>query len=93
MQFSFTGIDVRSINSIDLKIRKKHAGLCEQSSPLADSVVVDNSYFGARRVRGKRGRGSYGKTIVFDLLKRYGCVYTEIVPDASKAQLQQVIKG
>ena len=30
-------------------------------------------------VRGKRGRGTYGKTIVFGLLKKEGRVYSEIV--------------
>lgn len=34
-----------------------------------------------------------GKTIFFGILKRGEKVYTEIVPDASKAVLQQVIKG
>ena len=28
---------------------------------------VDESYFGAKRVRGKRGRGAAGKTPVFGL--------------------------
>ncbi len=46
-----------------------------------------------RRVRGKRGRGAGGKTIVFGLLKRADCVYTEIVPNASKATLQAIIRG
>ena len=88
-----TGIDVRSINPIYLKIRKRLAQLCEQSSPLAGTVEVDESYFGAHRVRGKRGRGAYGKTIVFGLLKREGKVYTEIVPDCTKATLQRLIRG
>ena len=57
---------------------------------LVGEVEVDESYFGAQRVRGKRGRGASGKTIVFGILKREGNVYTEIVPDASKRQLQQV---
>lgn len=39
------------------------------------------------------GRGADGKTIVFGLLKRDDCVYTEIVPDASKATLQAIIRG
>ena len=69
------------------------AMVCEQQSPLAGAVEVDESYFGARRVRGKRGRGAYGKTIVFGLLKRDGRVYTEIVPDCTKATLQAVIRG
>jgi transposase-like protein len=67
---------------------------CERRSPLSSGEVeVDESYFGARRVRGKRGRGASGKTIVFDLLKREGKVYTEIVPDCKKATLQAIIRG
>ena len=34
-----------------------------------------------------------GKTIVFGLLKRGDCVYTEIVQNASKATLQTIIRG
>ncbi len=37
--------------------------------------------------------GAYGKTIVFGVLKRQGKVYTEIVPDCSKATLQAIIRG
>ena len=87
------GISVRSVNSIYLKIRQRMAEACEMATPLKDAVEVDESYFGARRVRGKRGRGAYGKTIVFGLLKRQGKVYTEIVPDCSKATLQGIIRG
>jgi len=39
------------------------------------------SYFGAKRIKGKRGRGAYNKTPVFGILQRQGMVYTEIVPD------------
>ncbi len=41
----------------------------------------------------KKGRGSGGKTIVFGVLERHGKVYTEIVPDAAKKQLQAAIRG
>ena len=34
-----------------------------------------------------------GKTIVFGILERQGKVYTEIVPDASKNQLQAAIRA
>ena len=40
---------------------------------------LDESYFGAKRVRGKRGRGAAGKTPVFGLLKRGDKVFTKIV--------------
>jgi transposase len=65
-----TGISIRSVNTIYLKIRQRIAQNCELESPLQGSVEVDESYFGAQRVRGKRGRGAYGKTIVFGVLKR-----------------------
>ena len=54
---------------------------------------TDESYFGARRVRGKRGRGARGKTIVFGIYKRNGRVYTEVVPGCKKASLQAIIRG
>ena len=88
-----TNISVRSINTIYIKLRKKIAVQCEEISPFNGIVELDESYFGARRVRGKRGRGASGKTIVFGLLKRDGNVYTEIVPDCSKATLQGIIRG
>jgi transposase len=47
-------------------------------------VEVDESYFGPRRVHGKRGRGAARKTIVPGIFKRDGRVYTEVVPDCSR---------
>ena len=38
-------------------------------------------------------RGTGGKTIVFGIFKREGCVFTEIVPDASKQSLLKAIRG
>ena len=69
------------------------AAICENQSPFSGEVEVDESWFGARRVKGKRGRGAYGKTIVFGIYKRNGKVYTEIVPDCSKRTLQALIRG
>ena len=88
-----TGISLRSVNAIYLKIRRRIAESCEQQSPFKGVVEVDESYFGPRRIRGKRGRGASGKTIVFGVFRRNGKVFTEIVPDASKAVLQKVIRG
>ena len=88
-----TGISVRSINSIFLKLRKRIAQECEKQSPFQGVVELDESYFGPRRIRGKRGRGAGGKTIVFGIFKRGDKVYTEIIPDATKASLIKVIRG
>ena len=59
-------------------------------SQLTGEIEVDESYFGAKRSRGKRGRGAFGKTAVFGVFKRNGYVYTEIVPDCSKSTLQAI---
>ena len=54
---------------------------------------ADESYFGARRVRGRRGRGAAGKTPVFGLLKRDGKVIVSLVKDCSKEELMPIIQG
>src|SRR5215207_3537100 len=70
-----TGLTTKTVNSIYLKIRRRIAETCERESPFVNGEVeVDESYFGARRVRGKRGRGASGKTPVFGLLQRNGRV-------------------
>lgn len=66
---------------------------CELESPFSGIVELDEFYFGSRYVRGKRGRGALGKTIVFDIYNRNGKVYTEIVPDVRKTTLLQIVKG
>lgn len=82
-----------TINRYLAAIRERVARYCEAESPVSGEVEVDESYFGRRRVKGIRGRGARGKTIVFGLFKRNGRVYTEIVPDCSKATLQAIIRG
>jgi transposase-like protein len=89
-----SGISRRTVNSIFLKIRVRLFNACQAASPFGSSEVeVDESYFGARRVRGKRGRGAFGKHIVFGIYKRNGFVFTEIVPDVQRKTLQAVIRG
>lgn len=88
-----SGVSVRSINTIYLRLRKRMAEQCEKVSPLSGELEADESYFGPRRVRGLRGRGAGRKTVVFGLLKRGDSVYTEIVPDATKRTLQAIIRG
>jgi transposase len=82
-----------TVNRYLNKIRQRLVEYCDTQSPFSGEVEVDESYFGARRTKGKRGRGAYGKTIVFGIFQRNGHVYTEIVPNCSKATLQAVIRG
>jgi transposase-like protein len=88
-----TGLTRKSVTLIFLRIRVRIAEECERQSPFGGEVEVDESYLGARRVRGKRGRGASGKTIVFGVFKRNGCVYTDVVPDCRKRTLLAVIRG
>lgn len=89
-----TGLSRKTVTGIYLKIRERLAEDCERAKPFAEGhIEVDESYFGRRRVPGKRGRGASGKTPVFGILKRGGRVYTEIVPDCKKATLQAIIRG
>ena len=89
-----TNLTRKSVNQIYLKIRNRVAQECERASPFrACEIEVDESYFGARRVRGKRGRGAGSKQIVFGIYKRNGKVYTEIVPNAARKTLQNIIRG
>ena len=77
-------------NGIRLKILINAVG---GQGKYSGEFELDESYFGAKRVRGKRGRGAAGKTPVFGLLKRDGKVYVEIVKNCSKAELMPIIEG
>ena len=88
-----TALNRNTINRYLAEIRARISDYCNNQSPFSGEVELDESYFGARRVKGKRGRGAFGKTIVFGIFKRKGKVYTEIVPDCRRSTLQAVIRG
>ena len=88
-----THVNRNTINRYLRLIRKKIAEFCERESPFQGEVEVDETYFGGKRIKGKRGRGASGKTPVFGILQRSGKVYTEIVPNCAKATLQAIIRG
>ena len=75
-----TNLNRSTENKIYRKLRERIAELCEAESPFTNGEVeLDESYFGARRVRGIRGRGARGKIPVFGMLKQGDKVYTQIV--------------
>jgi len=95
---ALTGINRNTINRWFLVFRRAiYAWQHKEFERIIGEAEVDESYFGARRVRGfrgklKRGRGTL-KQPVFGIFKRNGRVYTEIVPNCSKPVLQAIIKG
>lgn len=89
-----TGLSVQATQRLYDKLRLRILELAvEEARPFAGEVEVDESYFGARRVRGKRGRGGSGKTPVIGLLKRGGKVFTAIVENCSRQELMPIVKG
>ena len=88
-----SGLDRKTTLRLFTLFRTRMADLATHACPFAGEVEVDESYFGASRVRGKRGRGAGRKTPVFGILERGGRVHTQIVRNCSKATLQAIIKG
>ncbi len=64
-----------------------------QVEKIANGVEIDESYFGPRRQKGKRGRGAGKKIVVLGLLKRNGKVYAQIIPDAAQAEILPIIRA
>lgn len=87
------GLNRNTVNRIYRGLRERILTACEAQRPMFGVVEVDESFFGARRVKGKRGRGASGKTVVFGIFERQGQVYTEVVSDCSKPTLQGIIRG
>ena len=87
-----SGVRRPTINKILTKVRKNIPSFCEKQSPFKKGEIErDESYFGPRRIRGKRGRGSYQKTIVFGLKQRQGKVYTQVIKNCSQKAIITLI--
>ncbi|WP_419052890.1 hypothetical protein [Collinsella stercoris] len=67
---SLTGLNRNTANRYHGMPRARIAEICEADSPFDGEVEADESYFGARRARGVRGRGARGETIAFGLPER-----------------------
>lgn len=87
------GVQRKTVNRLFMLFRKRIVVLTSIEDRLHGEIEIDESYFGARRVRGKRGRGARGKIPVVGLLKRGGKVYTQIITNCTKEQLMPVIRG
>ena len=88
------GMNKNTVHRLYEKLRLRVLEVAEaEAAPFRQGTIeVDESYFGPRRVRGKRGRGAARKIPVIGLLKREGKVFTQIVPNGSKAELLSVVR-
>ena len=87
------GLNIKTVDRYFGIFREKITLASLEDARSFGEFEVDESYFGARRVRGKRGRGAAGKTPVFGLLKRDGKVFVSIVKNCSREQLLPIIQG
>jgi transposase-like protein len=90
---AIVGLNPKTVDLLISKIRARILLMSRSDDATTGVYEADESYFGPRRVKGKRGRGAGSKTIVFGLYKRNGKVYTKIVPDAKARTLQAIIRG
>jgi transposase len=89
----FLNLNRKTINKYFNFFREEIVRDSIRQTKFSGEIEVDESYFGAKRVRGKRGRGAAGKTPVFGLLKRDGKVFVSVVKNCSRDELMPVIQG
>jgi len=87
------GVNRNTINNYFEELRQKIFVFTNKKQKFSGELELDESYFGAKRVRGKRGRGAAGKTPVFGILKRDGEVHIEVVKNCSRSELMPIIQG
>ena len=82
-----------AVSRIVQKLRKRIVRWLENEKAFSGEVEIDESYFGPKRIRGKRGRGAGRKVLVLGILKRGGKVYTKIIPRATKDNILPILQG
>ena len=88
------GVNHKTTQRIYSLLRERIVDMAiEESKPFVGDIEVDESYFGPRRVRGKRGRGASGKIPVLGLHKRQGRVFLSVVKNCSRAELMPILQG
>ncbi len=89
-----TGLNYRTVHRLYVLLRQRVIALSlEQARPFTGEIEVDESYFGPRRVRGKRGRGASGKIPVIGLHKRGEKVFVSVIANCSRKELLPIIQG
>ena len=88
----FLGLNRNTINRFYKLFREKILLACEQENGFEGELELDESYFGGKHRKGKRGRGAENKIPVFGILKRDGKVYTQIIPNATSETLLGIVE-
>lgn len=89
---NFLNLHRNTINRYYRLFREKILIASEAENGFEGELELDESYFGGKHHKGKRGRGSENKIPVFGILKRNGKVYTQIIPDSSSETLLDIVQ-
>jgi len=89
---NLTNISRVTVGRLFVEFRRRILTM-DDNEPFQGEIELDESYFGPKRVRGKRGRGASRKIPVFGIIKRGDKVFTRIVGGCSKEDLIPIIKG
>ena len=85
-----TNLNRNTVNRYFELLRESVARYQEQTAMFSGEVELDESYFGGKRKgKDKRGRCTIDKVPVFGIKKRDGKVYTQIIKNASQAEIEQ----
>lgn len=90
---SLSGLNRNTVNRYLNLIRKRIADFCEKQSPFKEDTGIDESYFHKKHIKKKPGRVTARNMPIFGIRKRGNKIYTEIIPDSSKANLPAIIRG
>ena len=85
------GINRNTINRYYKIFREKILIASEKENGFEGELELDESYFGGKHHKGKRGRSSENKIPVFGILKRNGKVYAQIIPNSSSETLLEIV--
>ncbi len=82
-----SSLNRNTVNRFYRALRERIQTACEVQRPMFGVVEVDESLFGAKRVKNKRRRGAYGKATAFDIFERQRQVYTRNRPRRHKGNV------
>lgn len=86
------GVNYKTVERVYRKMREILYHVCElEGAKLSAQIEIDDAYFGGKQ-KGKRGRGSLNKSVVFGLLERDGRVYTRVVYSLTTEELLEIIR-
>lgn len=87
-------VNYHTVHRLDRLLRDRVVELVlVDLKPFVGEIEVDESYYGARRIRGKGGCGASGKAPVLGLHKRGDRVFVSVVASCFKRELMPILKG